>query len=140
MNQSSRPFRFIGALALLTFVIGCATTGTQTQDLLVAAGFKPYPADTPEKQELLKSLPTGQLSLIKWKGKSLYVQPDVPNNRAFAGTPEHYEKYRELRFAQRMSNDQLLADQMQRDAMMRWDVWGPGMYGGLYGGLYGRRF
>ena len=136
MNRPYRIFRFVGALALLTFVIGCATTGPQTQDLLVAAGFKPYAADTPQKQELLKSLPAGQLSLITWKGKKIYVQPDVPNNRAFAGTPAHYEAYRELRLAKRMSEDQLLAQQMQRDAMMRWDAWGPSMYGGVYG----RRF
>ena len=136
MKQSFNSFKVIAALALLTLAVGCASTGHGTQDLLTQAGFKPFPADTPKKQELLKSLPTDQVSLITWKGKKLYVSPDVPNNRAFVGTPEHYEKYRELRFAERMSNDNLLAAQMQRDANMNWGVWGSGMYSGMYG----RRF
>ena len=120
----------------LSLVIGCATNGTQTPDLLATAGFKPVTADTAEKQALLKSLPAGQLSLITWKGKSLYVQPDMPNNRAFVGTPAHYQRYQQLRREKQMSNDNLVAAHMNRDAMMRWGSWGPGLYGGVYGSRY----
>ena len=94
-------------------------------------------ADTPQKQALLKSLPPGQLSLITWKGKHFYVQPDVANNRAFVGTPAEYQTYQQLRLAKQLSNDNLMAAQMNQDAMYRWGgAWGPGMYGGFYG----RRF
>jgi hypothetical protein len=121
-------------LALLTLLIGCATTAKQTPDLLASAGFQPYAADTPAKQKLLKSLPAGQITSVEWKGKTIYVKPDVPNNRAFAGTRANYDKYRELAYAQRVSEDQIMAHQMQRDAAMQWDVWSSGMYSGLYGG------
>ena len=134
MNQL---FRFIGALALLALATGCATTQTtQTTDLLTAAGFKLVSADTPKKQALLKSLPAGQLSLITWKGKIFYVQPDLPNNRAYVGTPKEYQAYQQLRLAKQLSNDNLMAAQMNQDAMDRWNVWGPGFYGGFYGGRF----
>ena len=134
MNQL---FRFFGALALLALVTGCATTQTtQTTDLLTAAGFKLVTADTPKKQELLKSLPAGQLSLITWKGKNFYVQPDVPNNRAYVGTPKEYQAYQQLRLAKQLSNDNLMAAQMNQDAMDNWGAWGPGFYGGFYGGRF----
>src|SRR5438876_7522224 len=51
MKQPFNFFRIIGAIALLTLAIGCATNGTQTTDLLTAAGFKVVAADTPQKQE-----------------------------------------------------------------------------------------
>ena len=137
MKQSFKLSRVAGAIALLALATGCATTSTtQTTDLLSAAGFKLVTADTPKKQELLKSLPTGQLSLITWKGKSFYVQPDVPNNRAYVGTPAEYRAYQQLRLAKQLSNDNLMAAQMNEDAMNRWGAWGPGFYGGFYRGRF----
>lgn len=134
MKQS---FRVFGAIVLLALVTGCATTSTSTTDLLSAAGFKLVPADTPKKEELLKSLPTGQLSLITYKGKSFYVQPDVPNNRAYVGTPAEYQTYQQLRLAKQLSNDNLMAAQMNQNAMYGWGgAWGPAFYGGFYGGRW----
>ena len=138
MKQSFKPFRIAGAIALLALAAGCATTSstTSTTDMLTAAGFKLVNADTPKKQELLKSLPAGQISLITWKGKTFYVQPDQPNNRAYVGTPKEYQTYQQLRLAKQMSNDNLMAAQMNQDSMNNWGVWGPRMYGGFYGGRF----
>ena len=129
-------FKMIGVIALLALTAGCETTNTNT-DLLSAAGFRRFPADTPQKQELLKTLTPGRLTLITWKGKQFYVQPDVPNNQAYVGTPREYQTFQQLRLAKQLSNDNLMAAQMNQDAMYRWGgAWGPG----LYGGFYGRRF
>jgi hypothetical protein len=138
MKQSFTPFRVAGAIALLVVATSCATTSstTQTTDMLTAAGFKLVTADTPKKQELLNTLPKGQLSLITWKGKSFYVQPAASANQAYVGTPAEYQTYQQLRLAKQLSNDNLMAAQMNQDAMDRWGAWGPG----LYGGFYGRRF
>jgi hypothetical protein len=137
MRQSFKPFRVVGAIALLAIATGCASTQTtQTTDLLTAAGFKLVTADTPKKQELLKSLPTGQVSLITWKGKQFYVQPDVPNNQAYVGTAAEYQTYQQLRLAKQLSNDNLMAAQMNQDAMNNWGVWGPGIYRGFYGARF----
>ena len=125
--------KMISVTALLALMVGCATTNTNS-DLLSAAGFKLRPADTPKKQELLKTLTPGKLTLITWKGKQFYVQPDVPNNQAYVGTPAEYQAYQQLRLAKQLSNDNLMAAQMNQDAMMGWGgAWGPGFYGGFYG-------
>jgi hypothetical protein len=137
MKQSFTPFRVIGAIVLLAIATGCATSSTtQKTDLLTAAGFKLVTADTPKKQELLNTLPKGQLSLITWKGKSFYVQPAASANQAYVGTPTEYQSYQQLRLAKQMSNEDLIAAEMDSNAMNSWGVWGPGLYGGFYGGRY----
>src|SRR4029077_10589025 len=133
MKRIRTSFNTISVIALLALTVGCETTSSTHTDLLSAAGFKLLPADTPKKQELLKTLTPGKLSLITWKGKQFYVQPDVPNNQAYVGTPAEYQAYQQLRLAQKLSNDNLMAAQMNQNAMMGWGAWGPGFYGGFYG-------
>ena len=133
MKQIRTSFNIVSVIALLALTVGCATTNTNS-DLLSAAGFKRIPADTPQKQELLKTLTPGRLTLITWKGRQFYVQPDVPNNLAFVGTPAEYQTYQQLRLARQLSNENLMAAQMNQNAMMGWGgAWGPGFYGGFYG-------
>src|SRR4030095_17266289 len=119
MKQIRTSFKIISIIALLALTVVCPTTNTNS-DLLSAAGFKLFPADTPRKQELLKTLTPGKLTLITWKGKQFYVQPDVPNNKAYVGTPAEYQTYQQLRLAQQLSNDNLMAAQMNQNAMMGW--------------------
>jgi hypothetical protein len=135
MKQLFRPIKILGAITLVALATGCATTSTTTQntDLLTAAGFKLVTADTPQKQEVLKSLSPGQLSLVKYKGKTFYVQPASTANHAYVGTPAEYQSYQQLRLAKQMSNDNLMAAQMNADAMNNWNAWGPTFYGGFYG-------
>jgi hypothetical protein len=134
MKQSFKSLRILGTMALLALATGCATTETARTDMLTAAGFKLVNADTPKKQELLKTLPAGKLSMITWKGKTFYVQPAATPNQAYVGTPAEYQTYQQLRLAKQISNDNLMAAQMNQDAMSRWNTWGPSFYGGFYGG------
>lgn len=135
MKQLLTAFKMLGALALLALATSCATTSTTTAktDLLTAAGFKLVNADTPQKQELLQSLPAGQLSRVTFKGKTFYVQPASTPNQAYVGTPAEYQTYQQMRLEQKMTNDNLMAAQMNADAMARWNSWGPTFYGGFYG-------
>jgi hypothetical protein len=123
----------IVAAALLTFVAGCATNNVASENLLAAAGFQQRTADTPKKQQLLSSLPKNQLTLITWKGKNYYVQPDSTNpNIAWVGSPAEFQAYQQLRLARQLSNENLMAAQMNQAAMMSWGgAWGPGFYGGF---------
>jgi hypothetical protein len=133
MKHILKPFRICSAIALLALATGCATTQTTNTDLFATAGFKLVNADTPEKQTLLKSLPAGQISVIKWKGKTFYVEPAAAPNQAYVGTEKEYHAYEQLRIARQMRNDQILAAQMRNADMARWDAWGPSFYGGFYG-------
>lgn len=132
------PLTSLAAIALLLLATSCATTSetTATTDLLTSAGFKLVNADTPQKQELLKSLPTGQLSVVKWKGKTFYVEPAATPNQAYVGTEKEYHAYEGLRIARQLRNDQILAAQMRNADMARWNAWGPSFYGGFYGPYY----
>jgi len=129
MNEIFKPIRILSVIALLALATGCATTSTSRTDMLSAAGFQSLPADTPQKQELLKTLPTGQLSLATWQGETFYVQPDVPNNRVFVGRQREFQAYQQLRLARQISNDNLRAAQMNQHAMHTWNRgWGPSMH------------
>jgi hypothetical protein len=124
----------VAVVALLALLPGCATTtNTSTTDMLSAAGFKLVTADTPKKQEVLKTLPAGQLSLVTYKGKNFYVQPASTPNQAYVGTPKEYQAYQQLRLARQMSNDNLMAAQMNSMYTNQWNAWGPTFYGGFYG-------
>jgi hypothetical protein len=145
MNES---LRILAVLAMLT-AVGCGkkeaqivdnsarqTAGereTATRDLLARARFRQVPADTAEKEALLKSLPPGQLSMITWKDQTLYVHPDVANNQALVGRRDDYELYERLRTENKLSNENLIAAQMNRDSMRRWGVWAPNLSGGFDG-------
>ena len=127
----------IMALLLAAIAGGCASTEPSRTDMLTAAGFRLIPADTPQKQQLLATLEPDKLTLITWKGKQFYVEP-AGNNQAYVGTPNEYQAYQQLRLAKQMSNDNLMAAQLNQQAMYGWgNAWGPGLYGGFYGGHYG---
>ena len=136
MKQTSKPLRIFSAIALLALATGCATTETAKTDMLTSAGFKLVNADTPKKQELLKSLPADHLSIVTYKGKTFYVQPAATPNQAYVGTAKEFHAYEQLRLARQMRNDDLMAAQMNHDAMARWYSWGPTFYGGFYGGRW----
>src|SRR5215469_13981999 len=132
MKQLLDYSRFIVVALLLAAAAGCATSGS-SENLLAAAGFQQRTADTPKKQETLNSLPRNQLPLITWNGKNYYVQPDSTNaNLAWVGSPAEFQTYQQLRLAKQLSNDNLMAAQMNQAAMMSWrGAWGPGLYGGF---------
>jgi hypothetical protein len=132
MKQLLNYSRFIVLALLLAAAAGCASTGS-SENLLAAAGFQQRTADTPKKQQLLTSLPRNQLTLITWQGRNYYVQPDnrCPN-LAWVGSPAEFQTYQQLRLARQLSNDNLMAAQMNQAAMMSWGgAWGPGFYRGF---------
>jgi len=134
MEKLFNRSRIVAAIALLTVAVGCATTSSSHENMLAAAGFQQKMADTPKKQELLNTLPKGQLTLITWKGQSYYVQPDsAASNMAWVGRAAEYQTYQQLRLAKQLSNDNLMAAQMNQNAMYAWGgAWGPGFYGGRW--------
>ena len=140
MKQLFNPFRLLSAITLLALATGCATTSTSRTDLLSAAGFQVLTADTPQKQEMLKSLPTNQLSLVTWQGENFYVQPDVPNNRAYVGRAREFQAYQQLRLARQLSNDNLMAARMNQNAMHNWNrCWGTSMHNCFHRRTHSRR-
>lgn len=112
-------FNLIGALALLALA-GCANT-QHTENLLSAAGFTTVIANTPQRQQQLKSLPPDKVTLVQRNGKNYYVYADPAHYQVYVGNPSQYQKYQQLRPASNLAQDQLETAQL--------NSWGPGLWG-----------
>jgi hypothetical protein len=135
MKHIFTAISLLSTWALLTLVVGCSSTSTQTQseqDLLIASGFRAVTPKDAAQQQKLQSLPPGQLAMIVKGGQTYYVFPDANNNRALVGGPKQYQTYQQYRLAQRLSAEQLATAQAYQDASMNWGAyrgWGVGWRG-----------
>jgi len=107
---------------LLAMAIGCATTKDR-ENMLSAAGFKMMPANTPEKEAHLKSLPNDKITTVQREGTTYYVFPDQKNNVAYVGQEKQYQEYQKLRYQKQLANEQLNTAEMYNSAA--WGAWGP---------------
>jgi len=107
---------------LLAMAIGCATTKDR-ENMLSAAGFKMMPANTPEKEAHLKSLPNDKITTVQREGTTYYVFPDQKNNVAYVGQAKQYQEYQKLRYQKQLADEQLNTAEMYNQAS--WGAWGP---------------
>jgi hypothetical protein len=124
-----------GFLAMLVAVALSLTScgGMQAQskeNLLSAAGFHMRLANTPEKQGQLQSLTQRKIVPHQKDSKVYYTFADAKSGRLYVGTPEEYQRYRELAAEQRMAREEYMAQEMQQEEMMDWDMWG--FYGPMW--------
>jgi hypothetical protein len=106
---------------VIALVVGC-TTVKETEDMLVAAGFKMVPAATAEQQAHLKTLPH-KLAAVQRQAKTYYVFPDVKRNMLYVGQQAQYEQYQKLyRQAMQAALDRSAAV-MNNDAWATWGTW-----------------
>jgi len=110
---------------LFAVALGCTTTKSK-ENMLSAAGFKMVPANTPERQAHLKSLPADKVTAVQRQGTTYYTFPDRKNNVLYVGQEQQYQKYRQLRFEQNLADEQLETAQMNENAWGAWGAWGPG--------------
>jgi len=134
MKNPLKTLRAVSAVVVLALTAGCATSMQEKESALIAAGFKAVVPSTPEQVAKLKSLPEGKVTMVQKKGITYYVFPDVPNNRAFVGTPIEYQAYQQQRQAQQLADEQLMAASMYNQQMNfeAWNGWGPGFVGPAY--------
>jgi len=105
----------------MAVAIGCSTTKSR-EDMLSAAGFKMEPADTPQRQAHLKSLPADKITPVERDGITYYTFPDPKNNVLYVGQDQEYQRYRQLRYQKQLADEQLTAAQMNEND---WGAWGP---------------
>src|SRR5687767_13234345 len=125
MKPILATLRTLAAATLAIFVTSCAST-QDTENSLVAAGFKVITPSTPAQTAKLKALPTNKVTLVKQGGKTYYVFPDVPNNQAYVGGPKQYQVYQQNRQAAKIAEDNAMAAEMNQEAAaeMQWGAWG----------------
>ena len=103
------------AVATLTFVTGCASTGTtaaaspQKESLLQQAGFHTMTVTTPTQKQHVEALPVGKVSAVKYKGKLYYVYPTAQKDRIYYGKQAQFNAYKQS--LQNQQGEQQMAGQ-----------------------------
>lgn len=113
-------------LATCVAVTGCAAQVQQKEDLLAAAGFTLVPANTPQRQAKLASLPPHKFSRQVRNNAVIFIYADPTIcDCLYVGDQAAYDRYRREVFAKNIANEQAMtAESYQMD----WGGWGPGWY------------
>jgi hypothetical protein len=126
----------LGGILLCVAIAGAAALGgcaaihrseaRQTEDLLSAAGFHQFPADSPERINALKTMKPRTITTVSKNGKIYWVYPDPTNcNCLYAGTESQYQAYKRLALQKQIADENLAAAEAAQDAAMDYDMWGP---------------
>ena len=126
----SRSRRTLLPLLVVALTLGACQTQqaaiSSREDLLSAAGFIIKPANTPERQAMLKRLPAN-VFVQRVNGSTIhYVYADpIVCGCLYVGTQQAYNQYKANQLAQNIANEQQVSAQMYQDAQWNWDAWGP---------------
>lgn len=113
----------VAACALLVLAIGCSSTAT-SENMLMAAGFKTLPADTPDREAHLNSLPADTITPVQRDGTIYYTYPDPKQKVLYVGQEAQYREYLRLRLQKQIADEQLEAAQMNQGDASAWELWG----------------
>ena len=96
MRVPTLPFLVLPSL--IAVALACASVAARTpESLLESAGFKTIAANTPERIQVLKSLPPKKVSPVDRNGEIFYVYADPDGCRCLrVGRQEQYEMYQRL--------------------------------------------
>ena len=74
---------------------------------------KPSPHPRLKHQQRLKTLKPDKITSVKRSGKTYFVFPDPAHNQLYVGGQAEYQKYQQLRLQQKLSNEKLIAAEME---------------------------
>ncbi len=123
----------ISLILVCLMLEGCAVIEKRhaltTESLLSAAGFRMYPADTPEKLEHIKSLPQRKMVVHNRDGKNIYTYADAEFAKAiFVGDEKAYQEYNKLLVEKKIAEEKATAAE-DIDEMKAWYMFGPDVNG-----------
>ena len=124
MKRIFAGFNLAFAFAFMSLIVGCAHT-QQTENYLSAAGFSVVIATTPAQQEHLKTLPAYKMMRIQRNGKDRYVYADPAHNQIFVGGLFAYDRYKDLRLAKNLAEEDVQDARTNAEIAAGWDAWGP---------------
>ena len=123
--------RILGALPLTIILMvanlmaGCAGHNAQTtEDLLSAAGFNVVIASTPQQLKHLATLPPYKMMRIERNGKDRYVYADPARKLIYVGGLFSYDRFRDMRLAKNVTEQELQDAKFNAEIASGWDVWG----------------
>ena len=113
-------------MALIALAVGCATSHPDRDRTAIAAGFKIVTPTTPDQKAIYAKLAKDTVTIVKYKGGTYYVMRDSTNGMALVGNSAQYSVYQEMRYQQRMNNEDLREDQIAELNNVDWGAWGGG--------------
>jgi hypothetical protein len=126
-------WRCASGVLIVLALAACATPQQRVVDKessLAAAGFVIRPANTPQRQAMLKSLPPNQI-VQQPRGDTVnfvYADPLVCNC-LYIGNQEAYNAYRRYVQQKQLADEQMAAAEMWSSSAWDWDPWGPSPWG-----------
>jgi hypothetical protein len=122
----------IRRLVLATEIVlsGCAAIHREeardTGDLLVSAGFRPRPADTPERAQQLRTMPALKIMSASKDGHVVYRYADPYSCEClYVGDEQAYHEYERLALERELADERLEAAEAEENAAIDWTMWGP---------------
>jgi len=129
-----RLSRVFGTIVLGGFLSSCAMLEAQqvkdTEQLLVAAGFKMKLADTPAKMAHLKTLTQQKIVPHQKDGVIYYIYADATICQCFYwGQDQAYQNFMQLQEQQNIANEERMTAEMNEQEYLDWDTMGYDMGG-----------
>jgi hypothetical protein len=113
----------LGILAVLLVLASGCSCPERKENMLSAAGFKMMPANTPQREEHLKSLPDDRLTTANLNGHNYFVFPDWAESALFVGQEPQYQHYQKMRLENQMGEERVHAAEITDD-WAGWGSWG----------------
>ena len=111
---------------LFVAVSACANQVQDKEDMLAAAGFTLVPANTPQRQAALKTLPPHKFVHQVRNNVVVFTYADPTIcDCLYVGDQAAYDRYRQNVFVKNIADEQQMTAQMNQ---MDWGPWGPGWY------------
>jgi len=126
------------ALALSVAALGGCETPQQRvehkEDALAAAGFQVKPANTPEREAMIKRLPPNKFVQRTHGDAAYYVYADpLVCNCLYVGTQQAYDALKEHEREQHLADENQMTAQIYSDSTWNWGAWGPWGGGWAFG-------
>jgi hypothetical protein len=128
----------LAALALCAVALSACETIQQhvahKEDALAAAGFQIKPANTPEREAMLKHLPPHKFVLRTHGDTTYYAYADpLVCNCLYVGTQQAYDTLKEHEREQHLADESQMTAELYSDPAWNWGAWGP--WGPGWGGF-----
>ena len=126
----------LAALGLCVTAAACQSPQSAVaskEDMMVAAGFKFVPANTPARQTSFQQLPPHKFARQIKDGRVFYVYPDPTVCVClYVGDQAAYGTYRKNVFQQNIADEQMMTAQTMEMNDWDWGPWGGYPYGWYY--------
>lgn len=133
MEKRTAPLLFIILVGVIGIgLVGCAGAPTATApaktmpEMLQEAGFKAFPANTPQEMSHLQSCPAGTLMVHKQPGSVCYAFADPTSKVMYMGDEAAYRRLQDLLGKQ----EQRIEEQRIESDPQFWNTWGHRFGGG----------